>query len=273
MNKSVFLRAGVILWGAPLIALFAYLGGIPYSVLISALALIGMEEYFRIMEALGRHPLRWMGFTGGLCVMIAWTLSGISVVWILLLTFILMSIAGTLAQNITYLDVTVTFTAIIYIPYLLGTLIFLRDGQLSGFEHPEDGKWIALGLWCALWFSDTLAYIIGKTIGRYHIAPDTSPKKTLEGSIAGIIGALLFMFFWWEIDLVDLDIAIAIGVAASIGGQIGDLFESKLKREAGIKDTSDFLPGHGGVLDRFDSTLVAAPLVALYLFVRANLFS
>lgn len=270
MNKSLFQRVGVAIWGVPLILMVSYLGGIPFAALITGLCLLGMDEFYSIQRSLGRKPMKWLGFLGGLCILLAWFLSGISMGWVLLVIFLVLTITGTLTLGINYSDVVVTFAGIIYIPFLMGSLIIIRDGQLAQFDELNDGRWLVICIWGALWMSDTAAYFGGKKFGRNRVAPHTSPKKTWEGSITGFIGSILFVLLWWRLGLAGLDTALAIGLAAGLGGQIGDLFESKLKREAGVKDASNFLPGHGGVLDRFDSTLIAAPLVALYLFIRTN---
>ena len=111
-----------------------------------------------------------------------------------------------------------------------------------------------------VWATDTFAYLVGKAIGKHKLAPSLSPGKTWEGSFGGLIGAILagMAFSAWIHQ--PLALGISLGVLAGTVGQIGDLFESALKRERGIKDFGKLLPGHGGVLDRFDSLLFVAPL-------------
>ncbi len=118
--------------------------------------------------------------------------------------------------------------------------------------------------------SDTAAYAVGSLIGRHQLAPSISPSKTWEGAVGGVIGAAAVSAgFALFIDLETLPLAAAIplGAALSVLGQLGDLAESRLKRKAGVKDSGNLLPGHGGVLDRLDSLLPILPAVLVYVSI------
>ena len=115
-----------------------------------------------------------------------------------------------------------------------------------------------------VWVGDTAAYFVGRGIGRWKMAPEISPNKTWEGAIANFGGALLVAVafrFWIKLPIADMLAMAAIG---SVAGQIGDLFESAWKRSAGVKDSGTILPGHGGMLDRIDALILAAPAVWYY---------
>jgi phosphatidate cytidylyltransferase len=111
-----------------------------------------------------------------------------------------------------------------------------------------------------IWIGDSVAYYVGRALGRHALAPKVSPKKTIEGAaagfigsvVAGIIGAFLLGEPWLRVA--------GVSAATAIAGQVGDLAESVLKRSAGVKDSSSILPGHGGILDRLDSLFFAAPI-------------
>ena len=121
-----------------------------------------------------------------------------------------------------------------------------------------------LFIFALIWSSDTFAYIIGRTIGKRPFAPKLSPKKTIEGFIGGIIGTLIIgvvLNHYWA--LLEVDVAISLASVVSITAPFGDLVASSLKREAGVKDSGVFLPGHGGALDRLDSFLTAAPIAII----------
>ncbi len=123
---------------------------------------------------------------------------------------------------------------------------------------------IPLIIVCSIWINDTMAYIVGSLIGKTPLS-SISPKKTWEGTIGGIILAMIIMaVIAWSLDL-DMFKVVGIAGIASIAGTFGDLLESKLKRLAGVKDSGNFMPGHGGFLDRFDSLLLATPFVWLFL--------
>jgi len=114
---------------------------------------------------------------------------------------------------------------------------------------------------------DSAAYFTGLAIGKHKLFPRVSPKKTWEGAIGGGIGAVLVVvaLFHWLMPLVPTIHGIAVGIIIAVFGPIGDLAESWLKRDAVVKDSSHLIPGHGGLLDRFDSMLFVAPLVTVYL--------
>jgi phosphatidate cytidylyltransferase len=116
--------------------------------------------------------------------------------------------------------------------------------------------------------SDTFQYYAGRTMGRHLLAPLISPKKTVEGAVGGFLGSALAVAVlgWWWLPQLSLPYRVGLGLALAAVGIVGDLFESMLKRSVGVKDTSAVIPGHGGVLDRIDALLFAAPVY--YLFVR-----
>jgi len=121
-----------------------------------------------------------------------------------------------------------------------------------------------------VWSCDTAAYAVGRAFGRTKLMPSVSPGKSLEGAIAGLlasIGGALLARLWFAHYLTALD-AVVLGALVGVFGQLGDLVESLLKRDAELKDTSTLIPGHGGVLDRFDSLLFAAPIVYYYLLFQ-----
>jgi len=128
-----------------------------------------------------------------------------------------------------------------------------------------DGPRLLLFALAIIWASDTVAYFTGRAIGKHPLAPHISPKKTWEGSIAGMLGSLLVAYafhFWLTIPLPHLFAMAALG---NIAGQMGDLLESACKRSAGVKDSGGLLPGHGGVLDRIDALILAIPVIWYYL--------
>ncbi len=135
---------------------------------------------------------------------------------------------------------------------------------INGIYRPE----IILGFFILIWISDSFAYLVGSTIGKTKLYERISPNKTIEGAIGGLIAALISSHFiskyFTDITFISWMIVAAIVV---VFGILGDLIESKFKREAGVKDSSNFIPGHGGFLDRLDSVIFAAPFVYVYLHI------
>jgi phosphatidate cytidylyltransferase len=156
---------------------------------------------------------------------------------------------------------------LLYISLSLGLLVGIRN--LYGVEtegRGDFGKYIALTLIFSIWINDTMAYVVGSFIGKTPLSK-ISPKKTWEGTAGGALLCVIVMAFIGKaLGLSYVDAAVIAAIAGVIG-TIGDLFESKLKRMAGVKDSGSFMPGHGGFLDRFDSLLFAAVVVWFYMVV------
>jgi phosphatidate cytidylyltransferase len=128
----------------------------------------------------------------------------------------------------------------------------------------SDGRKLLLFVLVLVWVGDTLAYFVGRGVGRLPMAPKLSPKKTWEGAAANLLGALLVAVVfarWMTVQPGHLLMMAALG---NVAGQMGDLLESAYKRSAGVKDSGMLLPGHGGILDRIDALILAAPVVWYY---------
>lgn len=157
----------------------------------------------------------------------------------------------------------------VYIGLLFSSFVLLRGlpGRVAvrGFPEADQGAWLMLYVAMCVWATDTFAYFIGKSWGKRRFAPSLSPSKTLEGALGGLFGAVVMGIAFGAWVHLPLKHGLVIGLLAGIVGEIGDLFESALKREIGLKDFGSVMPGHGGTLDRFDSLLFVAPLAYLYL--------
>jgi phosphatidate cytidylyltransferase len=131
--------------------------------------------------------------------------------------------------------------------------------------------WLVFLLLAIVWLGDTAAYYVGTRWGRRRLAPVVSPKKSWEGAIAGFVVSLLSVVVWsaWHLGRVDGGL-VAIGAGTTLASQLGDLVESLLKRGAGVKDSGDLLPGHGGLWDRLDAMLFAAPVLLLLLWLTGH---
>jgi len=165
------------------------------------------------------------------------------------------------------LNLAATILGLFYVPFLLGFLIFIRNiPDVSGFSNHLGGKLIILVFLC-IWVCDSAAYIAGSRLGKHKLFPRVSPNKSIEGTLFGFVFAV---FTAWLSQITFLqDVALPhvlmIGVVCGSVGQLSDLVESMFKRDANVKDSSSLIPGHGGVLDRFDSQMLVAPVVFGYL--------
>ena len=164
-------------------------------------------------------------------------------------------------QEKPLLNISILVFAFVWLGIMLGSLSNLRNLPGIGFR-------VTFALFLSVWICDTSAFFFGKKFGERKILPDVSPNKTWVGTIAGFMSSIIFMFILYQYDffsgMVSTTDVIVIGFITGCFGQLGDWTESLLKREAGLKDTSNFLRGHGGILDRFDSLTFAAPLTFIY---------
>ncbi len=152
----------------------------------------------------------------------------------------------------------VCLAGLLYVPLLMSVLPLLKK---EGLAH-----WITLSL-CIAFFSDTVAYVFGRLWGKHKLYAAVSPKKTWQGAFGGVLGSLLATVVvgkLWLVPGLSLVHAVVLGVLANVCGQAGDLVESMLKRTHGVKDSSNLLPGHGGMLDRIDAMIYVAPVVYFY---------
>ncbi|WP_418502399.1 phosphatidate cytidylyltransferase [Flagellimonas sp.] len=157
--------------------------------------------------------------------------------------------------------------SIIAVFYIGGGCIFLT---MIPYKDDAFAQFLIMGIFILIWVNDTFAYLVGRAFGRTKLFPAVSPKKTIEGSVGGLIFALVaaYILSWYETKLSLME-WMAMATLIVVAGSLGDLLESKFKRMAGVKDSGAILPGHGGVWDRLDSLVFASPFAYLIL----NIFS
>jgi phosphatidate cytidylyltransferase len=177
------------------------------------------------------------------------------------------------SRNIFIKNMGQSVFGLLYISLSLGLLIDIRMTDTTELAwRQEFPLFYVLFIIFSLWINDTMAYIVGSFIGKRPLSP-ISPKKTWEGTIGGVILCVIVMTLIGRSAGIPTVHAVFISAIASISGTFGDLFESKLKRMAGVKDSGQIMPGHGGFLDRFDSLLFAAVFVWFYFELFISLFT
>lgn len=227
----------------------------------------GLYEYFSISRQGGIKVLEAPGYVAGAAICLsAWAAVKLSYGPELAVVAIFIVLIPALAvwmivDSRQYLSaVSATLFGILYIAFTLSCLFPLRFSRLG--SQFADGRQIILFLLAIVCVGDIFAYFTGRTLGRRLIFPRVSPKKTIEGSLGGFTGSVVvgwaYAHAFWNVKPELTVILWAAGIA--VAGQIGDLVESALKRSANLKDSGAILPGHGGLLDRVDSMLLAAPL-------------
>jgi len=241
-------------------------GGIYFFVLMLVLILLGAMEAFRMAYEKNAQPQVITGLLFAL--LFAYLLFKNEWVWFFpaLLMFLLLVLTIELfrKESSPLLNLGATVFCVLYVSLLMGSLILLRSAK-SGDQY-------VFLVFAGIWGCDTLAYYGGRLLGRHKLFERVSPKKTWEGAVTGFFGALLGVFIVRSIYealgipfSLELISTFVVGALAGTLGQIGDLAESLLKRDAQIKDSGTIIPGHGGVLDRFDSLLFVAPATYIYL--------
>jgi len=264
--------------GIPVVLICIKFGGIAFLLLMLFVVVFALTEYFLLVKQAGYAAQPIIGTITGIVLFLSIYVNGTQngvlsnnlgtpavLSFILLPVFLYEIIAGRINRSIE--SVGITFLGAFFIPWALGHLILIRDFM-------PDGAIIVYFLFVVIWVLDTGAYFFGRKFGKHKLAPLVSPKKTIEGLIGGVVTGALAS--WGFVSIVHFVInktlfstteAIIIGVVLALISQFSDLSESLLKRNANVKDSAALLPGHGGMLDRFDSFLFTAPFFYYYLTI------
>jgi phosphatidate cytidylyltransferase len=238
----------------PIVLGAVYLGGWWLFALATVAAMLSLHEFW--LMARGLAPLAPAGYVGAVLALVGAELSGVD--WMLggalttlALAFLLKAISA--ARAAATAAISGTLMGALWIGGGLSFLLLLRG-------LPEHGRLALFTVLIAVWAGDTLAYVGGRLGGRHKMAPSTSPGKTWEGFVCGTAGTVFVAFVaLYKQHFLSIPQSVVLGVVLAVAGPLGDLFESLLKRDAGVKDSGTLLGGHGGVLDRLDAFFFAAP--------------
>ncbi len=282
MASNLTTRIGIAAVLIPAAAGALWLGGWPLAATLAALGVLGTREVFDLARKQGIEPLAELGYGGAVAIPlvtyaahraqqswggVAWYAG---VLWLLALFVAAMYQRGAKRQPLA--AVSVTALGALYASAPLAFIIAIRHG-LNSERQPLAYFLLALFPLVLTWICDTAAYSAGSQFGGPKMAPVLSPRKTWSGAAGGLAGALLFAValgllvlnrVGWHFDVWQL---LGLGLVIGVLGQVGDVAESLLKREAGVKDSSDLIPGHGGVLDRLDSLYFVIPATAALLLL------
>jgi len=270
MKSNLLTRILIAFIFGPLIIYVTLVGRLPFLILVELLIVLGLREFSCLAKAknlhLSKSILLPLGVVLALCV---YQWGEQPFIFFLLGVFYLTSLSFILRGRTegTTSGLSWSLLALFYVAGLFSFLILLREfPQSVGLDYKLGGLWIVYLLIC-IWSCDTFAYFIGASLGRHKLSPAVSPHKTVEGFAGGIVGAVAaaFLFRYVFFTSADLMHLLVIAILVGLVGQMGDLAESLLKRDAKLKDISNIIPGHGGILDRFDSLLFVSPVVYYYL--------
>ncbi len=260
---QVRFRTGFIYTALTIICVLA--GTIPMLIMLMAMAAICAGEFYYMLRKDAKLPNEMLGIAGAMLYPLSFYIGGLAgamCVSIALLLSLLVWYVFWLRARIP--DVGVSFFGAAYTGLLIGSLVPIR----MSLEAPWGGV-LVLALFLSVWANDSFAYLVGSKFGKHKLAPKVSPKKSWEGFIAGLVGSVVFWCLMTLIPGVSMSIiqAIIFGIICGLMSVLGDLAESRIKRNSGVKDSGTIMPGHGGLLDRCDSMFLAAVSAAILLFV------
>ena len=256
--------------GIPLILFVLYFRGLYLYLFVAAISIVGLFEYYRAMSNIRINTNKIFGYITVIIYYIMFLMPitfdrpGFIVAFSVMALFTIEII--TQKHNIT--EISITLLGIVYIPFLFSHLLFI--------EKLKYGNIILWLPFLTAWFTDTFAYFVGVYMGRTKLCPKISPRKTVEGFFGGILGSVvLSIVSGLIINSFGVDIKIihfmAAGFLCAIASVLGDLAASYIKRFTGIKDFGNIIPGHGGILDRFDSILFTIPVIYYYFVLIGDL--
>ena len=243
----------------PIALVLVYLGGFLYLSGVLALSVLGALEMHKLLEKMGCQDMKTFLLSGAVLIPVFFL-------------FVLSGLLINLSQypEAGFKDLGINFLSVLYVSFGFGHFVLLRN--------MEQGMLLVAYALVVIWLTDAAAYFVGSAIGKRPFYRQISPKKSLEGAVGGLVfgalGAVLFCVVVSRfLPLENKTLLILLSPFLSAAGQAGDLFESSVKRQAGVKDSSKLIPGHGGILDRMDSALIVIPLLYHLLSLFKNIFA
>ena len=252
-------RVITALWGISLLVAAVWFGTPWFTIFVAIWGLMAVFEFYKMVSVSKIPPLAYLGLIWTLLFILSPHFGYGFFTPLLLTSGAILSLICLLflpRKEGAFTGWAWTMAGILYVGWLLSHLVALR-GLDAGRE------WVLLALF-ATFGSDTIAFFVGRALGRHKLAPRISPGKTWEGAVAGVFGAIIVGLIFTTFMSISYGQAILLGLLLSVFGQLGDLVESLLKRNMGVKDSGSLIPGHGGFLDRIDSVVFAGVVVYYY---------
>ena len=252
---------------ALIIVICLYLGPLATALLVSAMSWLCCSEFFRMMRIKDRRPSEFIGLAVAAALPIAALLPSIWTSVVLFGLVIAVGIWFIMTPTANIADVALTVFGPLYTSLLFTSIVLIRN-----YNPGNTGAFLTFAVMGSIWVNDAMAYLVGVRFGQHKLAPTVSPNKSWEGFWGGICGSIIIWLVIWGTQVVPISFygAVLSGIVVGISGVLGDLFESRIKRGAGVKDSGDLIPGHGGLLDRSDSMLFGS-MAAHFILVVGGL--
>jgi phosphatidate cytidylyltransferase len=276
--KDLMVRtASALLYGAVFIGAL-FLSKWSVGAVFALIMVVGIVEFYALCRKSGAEPMSSIGIASSLAIFaIAFTIfqqwgipatNATGRIVLGLLLYVMLMIPSAFVCELwrksptPIANIATTFMGVIYVALPMALLLFVPQMLV--------GEWSAKALLAYLfiiWSNDIFAYLVGVTMGKHRLCERISPKKSIEGFVGGVVGAVGVALLAGYLLQGNLFIWGGLGVVVALTGVAGDLVESLMKREADVKDSGKIMPGHGGVLDRFDALLISVPFVVVYLLI------
>ena len=275
MNKNLKLRIIIGAVFGPFIFFSAIYWKPIFSIIIFLLLILSLKEFFYLLDKMNIRPYSIFGYFFGILIFLdIFFLGGKFLFWTFLVFLLSLSLVIFIKKDKNlFNEISGTFLGTLYLSVFISIILLIPVHVNSVSLQPLAGGKIVSLIFVSVWFLDIKAFFVGKRFGKRKFFSSISPKKTLEGAVGGFLGAVIssIMAKYIYISFLSIWGALGIGIIVGIFGQIGDLIESAVKRKAGVKDSSTIIPGHGGVLDRFDSFILSSPVC--YIFIKYFIFN
>lgn len=274
--RNLIVRA---LSGAVLLAIVvaaAWFGEYSYGALLFTIVVVGVWEFYRLAEAKGIEPQRWLGLLTSVTLFIAafsfkivynayfGAITWVAVVALLLLIPAIFVVEVFRNRQQPMLNIATTLMGVIYVALPMSMMLYIPLLIAGG----NDSEWrpeIFLFYLFLVWGNDVFAYLVGILFGKHKMCVRLSPKKSWEGFFGGVAGSLAMGVLGAYVVGGGVAMWLGLALVVSLTSVLGDLVESMFKREVGVKDSGNIMPGHGGMLDRFDALILSAPFAFVYL--------
>jgi len=253
-------------FGIPLLIFIVYTGGMALTIAVTAVTIIAIKEFYDIFNKAGIFPFKLIGSITGAVIVFMTGMQGektVSIIPMLLITSTMVCfLVMVFKKSFRVVDLGITLLGIVYVSIFINVILMVYN-----LDKGPVFIWL---VFIVAWFGDTAAYFSGLALGKHRLSPAISPKKSVEGAIGGLMGSITGSIIfgiiaqkWTGIDFNVLSY-ITIGLVGGFLSQLGDLTASIVKRFAGVKDFGNIIPGHGGIMDRFDSILFTTPVIYIY---------